>query len=763
MNRYFSILILIVYSSIIAQAQRPLGTWRSFMPYTNALQVTQSDDRIYCASAYSILYVEKSDGSYYTLDKAKGLSDAGISRIAYHRAKNTLIIAYTSSNIDLLVNGTDIYNMPDVKNARVTSSKSINDIAIIGDYAYLATDIGISVLDLDKKEIKDNYIIGATGGSVVVTSIASDGINIYAATTEGLKSAPLSSPNLQDYSQWRVYGASDNLPTGVVSFVGQEANKLYVVLQDSLFVYNGTSFSNLMNAKPYTCQSMTNSGGYLYAVFNNGDIGGGKILKIKPDGGVDGLTFDKSYRPIQIVNSGSQNWIADEWDGLLKYDGMNFNTKIVPNCIPSISNYRMVVSEQVLYGVAGGANQNYNKFRYDATGPIFYQNNQWTHDAIGSKAGLVGSLDMTDVAVDNIRHKVYYASLQGGLVELDLTTGSYTNYNSSNSILQPSVGLTKLSALCIDGSGNVWMSNSYSSKSLVVKTPDNQWASFYVPNDIEAVRSMIADNYGQIWMGGKGNNMVVYNPGQNITDGADDQFKTLTTAHGSGALPDNNVWSIVNDKNGDIWVGTDVGIATFYCSGSVFSTNSCDADLIKVSRDGYIGYLFSTEIVQAIAVDGANRKWIGTTNGLWLISEDGKTELLKFTQDNSPLPSNSVVDIAVNQQTGEVFISTEKGLVSYEGDAILGGTTASSALVYPNPVKANYTGSIAIKGLVDNAYVKITDAGGVLVYQGKANGGQMIWDGKGYNGVRVNTGVYIVYASTDLGNEHNVAKIIFVN
>jgi hypothetical protein len=195
----------------------------------------------------------------------------------------------------------------------------------------------------------------------------------------------------------------------------------------------------------------------------------------------------------------------------------------------------------------------------------------------------------------------------------------------------------------------------------------------------------------------------------------------------------------------------------------MFADNGCDADRIKVNRDGFIGYLFATEIVKAIAVDGANRKWIGTTNGLWLISDDGKTEIHKYTTDNSPLPSDQITNIAIDQQTGEVYIGTEEGLASYQGDAILGTDTKGNAYAYPNPVKSNYTGPIAIRGLVDNAYVKITDAAGILVYQGRANGSQMIWDGKSYNGVKVNTGIYLVYAATDMGKEHNVGKIIFIN
>ena len=150
------------------------------------------------------------------------------------------------------------------------------------------------------------------------------------------------------------------------------------------------------------------------------------------------------------------------------------------------------------------------------------------------------------------------------------------------------------------------------------------------------------------------------------------------------------------------------------------------------------------------------------TNGVWLISADGTKQLLHFTTENSPIPNNNINDINVDQQTGEVWIGTVDGLVSYQGDAILGASTKGQALVYPNPVRPNYSGPIAIKGLVDNAYVKITDAAGILVYQGRANGGQMIWDGKGYSGNKVSTGVYLVFADLDDGSQHSVTKIIFI-
>ena len=767
-------LVFAIISSLTGglSAQRTLGTWETFLPYGDAIQVAQSPDRIYCATPYALYYIEKSDGSIGTLTKSSGLSDADVRHIAYNSAQNTLVITYVNSNIDLLVNGTDIYNIPDIKNAIISGSKNINDIQMIGNYAYLSTDLGISVLDLQQKQINSNYIIGSTGLSVRVNSVASDGVSLFAATAEGLKSAPLSASNLQDYAAWTIYGPSFGLPSGENSMVGQIGGRFYTVINDTLYVDStaSSSFIKVRYDTTWSFKSFTSTGGYLYACQWGGGYFG-RVMQIDASGNVSVINLPNSPRPLQITIDGSTNWIADNWKSLTKYNNFNFIESVYPAGPPDNGVFRIAAADNMLYMAAGGTDPEYLSYSYDGSGPIIYDHKNWENFPVNLYGAISNCLDLVDVAVDQSRHLAYYASLQGGLVEVDLTHNTVTKYDASNTngILDACIcGVpTKISALCLDHSGNLWMSNTGNPQSLIVKTVDSGWAKFSVPNDLQTVRRMMADSNGYIWMGGRSShsNMVVYNPGQSIISAADDQWVNLTTSTGNGALPNSNVWSIVSDKEGNVWVGTDVGIGTFYCTGSLFNTPGqvgCDATLIKVNQGGFIGYLFSTQIVQALAVDGADRKWVGTTNGLWLISADGTQQLLNFNIDNSPLPSNSITDKAVDPQTGEVWIGTTDGLVSYQGDAIRGNTTKGTALAYPNPVKSDYDGPIAIKGLVDNAYVKITDMAGILVYQGQANGGEMIWNGKGYNGNKVSTGVYMVYADASDGSQHNVAKIIFV-
>jgi ligand-binding sensor domain-containing protein len=220
---------------------------------------------------------------------------------------------------------------------------------------------------------------------------------------------------------------------------------------------------------------------------------------------------------------------------------------------------------------------------------------------------------------------------------------------------------------------------------------------------------------------------------------------------------------LLKDRDGFIWVGTDKGIGIIQCVGDVFSAQSCDAVLPIVQLDRFAGLLFKDEIVQCMAVDGANRKWIGTKNGLWLISPNGDKIIYRFTEENSPLLNNDVKRIAVDPASGEVFISTLSGICSFRSTATEGGATNNKVLVFPNPVPPGYNGTIAIRGLVDNAIVKITELNGKLVFQTRALGGQAIWDGRNYNGQKIASGVYLVIIRDDSGNEKLATKIVITS
>lgn len=755
----------LILCSQLLFAQRPIGTWKSFLPFNNAFELAETPDRVYVNSDISIFYVEKSDNSIHTLDKTKGLSDVGIAHLAYNAATKTLVIAYQNSNIDLLVDGETIYNLPDLKNKLTTSSKSINGLYSQGTRMYLSSDIGLSVVDLVAREFKSTFVIGAGGAETPVNNTTISGNSLFAATKEGVKIANANSSNLQNFTSWVTQ--TNGIPARKASHVASVGAITVAAINDTLYKYDGASWQLLYEQKSWEVKNMRAADNKIWVSMWNDTAGGyqNKWVVFEQNGSFTEKTFDASSRPLDIVVS-DNIWIADVWNGLMKYVTPSSNgERFVPNGPLSNGVFNMTIFEGNLYVAAGGVDPNYTTFFSNRDGIVVYKDNQWMlKNGFNGYGQLYNTTDNLTVGVSSITRKAYWGSWGGGLTEMSIDNGNVNVLDNTNSVLENLGGIgVYVSALTSDKEGNVWMMNSSSTKQLKILKPTGDWVIITVPYYIRSTRKMIVDSRGWLWMCQRDGDVIVYNPGNDLDNTADDQWRRLGAGAGNGGLPNNSVWCIVEDKENDIWVGTDEGIGTFFCAGSVFSNNGCGADKIKVERDGFIGYLFSTEIVKSIAVDGANRKWVGTLSGVYLVSADGKKELLNFTTENSPLPSNGITDIRINQATGEVFIGTEEGLVSYQGDAILGKETKSEVLVYPNPVQPTYNGPIAIKGLVDDAYVKITDAAGVLVYQGKANGGQMIWDGKGYEGKRVATGVYVVYAATDAGKEKSVAKIVLLN
>ena len=220
---------------------------------------------------------------------------------------------------------------------------------------------------------------------------------------------------------------------------------------------------------------------------------------------------------------------------------------------------------------------------------------------------------------------------------------------------------------------------------------------------------------------------------------------------------------IVEDKNGNIWIGTDLGIKIVYNSSNLMK-NPIYAKNIFITQDGYTQNLLEHESITCIVVDGANRKWVGTARaGLFLISESGTEEIAKFNESNSLLFSNQINAMNINPVTGELFIATASGLMGYRTDASEGREDYSELKVFPNPVRESYTGIISVSGMMENALCKITDANGLLIWQDYANGGTFSWDGKDFYGNRPATGVYFVMASDKTGKKRATAKILIIN
>ncbi len=220
------------------------------------------------------------------------------------------------------------------------------------------------------------------------------------------------------------------------------------------------------------------------------------------------------------------------------------------------------------------------------------------------------------------------------------------------------------------------------------------------------------------------------------------------------------------DFDNEIWVGTESGFAILYNSQASFDASPGDYELqrIKLEFEGNVEYVLGDTWITDIEVDGGNRKWMGTASaGIVLLSADGSSIIEQFTIDNSPLISNVIYDLQLNHQTGELFIITDKGLISYRTNATYEDPNYSNVNVFPNPVRPNFNGLITIQGIRYNSDVKITDVTGNLVYKTTSNGGTASWNGRTLDGQKVATGVYLIWTAANSGAGRKVGKVLVVN
>jgi ligand-binding sensor domain-containing protein len=375
-------------------------------------------------------------------------------------------------------------------------------------------------------------------------------------------------------------------------------------------------------------------------------------------------------------------------------------------------------------------------------------------------------MDIITVAANNSGTELFYGSFGGGLIEM--TQGQPNKIYKQNTGLKAAVGdpnSYRISGLALDQEQQLWISNYGSPTPLVVKKPNNTWVSIPIPFYVteNALSQIVIDDVNQKWIvAPKGNGLICYQHGNSIDNLGDDHWKYFRSGIGNGNLPDNEVYCLAKDKDGIIWVGTGKGMAIFPCASEVFSTG-CEAYLPIVQNGNFNGYLLSNETITAIAVDGANRKWVGTKNGVWLLSATGEKIIYHFTENNSPLLNNHVNQLTIDPKTGEVFIATETGLCSYRSTATADHEgNEETMLIFPNPVPPNYNGTIAVNGLSNNALVQITELNGRLVYQTRSLGGQAVWDGKNYKGIKVSSGVYLVLVTDEKGKAKKIGKLFFI-
>ncbi len=773
-------MLLSVFFTAAQQSSIPaLGKWRDFFPLNNLIDVTLGNNCVYAASRYGIVKLDIQDNSLKRITRTAGLNDSYISAIGYEANKNVLLVGYENGNVDLVFEN-EIINLPDIKNANITADKKINRIQIYYNRAYLTTGLGIIVLDIDRKEIKDTYILGNNGTYLNVNQIDFINGEIFAATDYGIYSANENNPFLSSFLSWT---KRTDLPAAVVNAKFKAIKKF----DDKIFViYDGPTYGS----DTIFYYSMTNLNWNIFTPlvgFNNNHIEtkNNKILfstdyaiqefdnNLNQTNNIFQYAFASIEASKAIFGYSNEIWIADKQSGLVKALNPYNNWTYKLNEPGSINAIRIdAQNESLLIGHASITGTNWQN-NYNAEGVSFFDGNTWYNPNKNNSSLIIpdSSYDFLSTAIyPDINGKYYAGTLSnGGLFEFNL--GQVTNrFDEVNSTIMPTTsipGYCMITDIKFDKEFNLWIANAFVDEPLSVLKPNGQFKRFdcgpLAKNKL--ITRVLPTESGLVYLsypntGG----LLVYNHNNTIDDISDDEYKFLSSGSGNGNLPNTDVKCVTEDLDKQIWIGTAAGIAVIYTPSAIFSGGNFDAQQIFIEQDGNIQILLENEVINCIAIDGANRKWIGTENsGVYLISDDGQSQIAHFTKFNSPLPSNQINDIAIHHKTGEVFFATEIGVVSYRGTATIEDKPFSEVYAFPNPVRPDYSGPIVIKGLDRDSDIKITDITGNIVTVIKSEGGQAVWDGKNMKGERVATGVYMVFANSQSGSQRAKTKILFIN
>jgi sugar lactone lactonase YvrE len=776
---YISATLFFLITSIITSAQVAVGQWQDHFSYNDGKKVIVVDETAYLISECGIIKYDSKSEEIERLNRFNVLSDITPRGIEYDKKTQSVIIGYSNGNIDIL-RGNEIININDIKKKSINSSKSINSIITIDGIAYLGCDFGIVKLNLERMEISETWFIGNNGSYVQVNDMTNHNDDIYVASTTGIFHGNLSD-NLVNFSNWQVLTDIDSTSPNIwmkgknYNCVKWFAGKLLANYNsterncDTIMAYDGNSWNHVMNEMNSTTSMSCND----------------EILLCSTDGPIytyntnlEQINENREYRtqdnwiPIYANNTaiaGTKIWIADRINGLGWLVNAEGGGDLLKINSPSLNNvFYLSSSKSKTIAVRGAYNASYTP---TWTFPTMYEykNYEWTTRSANDIPELLGASDLVNVTIDPKDDSHFFlSSWVKGLIEFR-NNQFYKIHNTENSsfIFIDDTDWIRAGSAVYDADGNLWVTNSLSAKCLHRMTPDGKWTAFSFPDMDRNIKSMIITSSGQKWLViGQYGGLFVFDDNGTPENTSDDHYKHLSVMNEEGELVSNDIYSIAEDKNGYIWVGTAKGVVVYYNPDKVFESGTFRGRQIKVPRnDGTdnADILLSADVVTSISVDGANCKWFGTQNGgVYYTSADGIETIHHFNTQNSPIPSDNILCISIVPETGDVFFATPQGIISYRGSATEGFETYDEIYAFPNPVKSDYDGPVTIRGLVAGSIVKIADISGNIVYEARATGGQLVWDGRNLNGNRVASGVYVVFASTEIGEQKSTTKIIFL-
>lgn len=777
-----------VLTSVFVNAQVGPRGWQEHIGINSPNSVTKNGRIVYASNSASIVYFDEEEKAPRALSKINGLSDVGVRLLRTNPFNNKVLVAYDNCNLDIISNKTTVTNYPDFKLKSLNGKKLINEISFSGNLAYLACGFGIVVFDMERLEIRDTYIIGPGASELEVYQVQLNDSLIFAATPDGIYFSNYKTKILNNYQNWN---RVSDLPIGPYHGLVNVAGLMIAAYtpsstdptnagKDSLYALYPDNVWDKYPKSLNTGDSYIRLGATYKTFFTIIDATTVRVIDAATGQNVNNLSsfngqtdygtlrdvyFDKDY------TGNVAYWICDATFGLyrtLYFYPYDIQVKLSKNGtnstqIGAMDCYRgKLALAPSLIGNAGVGN-------YSTEGLNLYEKGVWTYMPIVNETGKA-RLDVTSVLYDRTDDTKMWVSTWGdGIIQ-------YEN-NEVKKVFGPSTlpgmslyldNLPRCSGLSMDKDGNVFFAQSDQKGYLSVITKDGNYQN--IPFETgKFTRKTFVDKNGNVWLlHERDGGITVLKPtiknGIVATPLKDNTYRALDNSPGTGNLQSMGVFSIAEDLDGRIWIGTTAGISVFYNPTALFNSNSYDSQPIKIVQDGNVELLLGKETVTSIVVDGANNKWCGTQQGgVYCFSADGQQQLYHFTKENSPLYSNTIIDLSYDASSGDLFIGTEVGLQSFRSTIVEGAANYNAVHAYPNPVKPGYSGSVQITGLLDESIVKIADESGNLVWETKSAGGQVEWPVKTLSGQRVTSGVYLVYAATPNGDFKTVSKILVVN
>ncbi|MDR1876347.1 MAG: hypothetical protein LBQ84_01840 [Flavobacteriaceae bacterium] len=741
-------LLFLLFIPVLCYPQN--SRWTDYFSYFNVKTITKVNNLLFCATENGLFSYNEATGEIKKFSRVNGLNEVKITAFAYNQDKDAMVVGYDNGKLDVIKQNKInlIVDIPFEQNYQ--GDKKINHIYTEGNYAVLSMDFGITIFDLERLEFKETcYFRQGFTYFKVNRSVILDNI-IYAASGNGIYSHVIDGM-IPNFSAWDLYGAGINFNhiTKNNTTLITESNNTVSKSDDVGATWENVGFYPNLN----DIVSLPNS--ILIVQQNNITTLDENFINVNSTSYTDNLNTG--------FYSNGNLYAGTQLKGLLK--GTEY---LAPDGPYNNFSYSLNIVDNRLWVAPGGRDLAYN-----APIPYFYgyyhfNGNNWEH------------IDYTQVnnepfimqVVPNPSNlsEAYVVSYGNGLLKM-VDNNFSTIYNHTNA---PFLEIERLTGGAFDNKGNLIIVQSWAlengndaNNAIVIKTPDNQFKYLSLLSkriDLAggAMKPYI-DPKGYIWVPSpRRNGLVVYKYNNTPLNTADDAIYLIESQENLGSLPTNSILCSTIDNSGTAWIGTDAGLRIFRNPYSALESGSYNTERIVVIQNGLGEEVLREARIHAIAVDAANRKWIGTLgSGVFYLSENGEVTLNRFTVDNSPLPSNSVTDIQIDK-TGEVFFVTPAGIVSYRGDVTDTGDEFGDIVAYPNPVRPGYAGDITIRGLAHDAYVKITDVAGNLVYETRAPGGVATWNGNNFNNKPVASGVYLVLMSNSDGKKHATTKIAII-